>query len=379
MTKKFLLTTLGAGMALNAFAQLPVSTSPQNRKVVIEEFTGIKCQHCPDGHKRVNALKAARPSGSIIAVNIHTGGYAAPSSGQPDYRTSEGNAIAAISTMGITGYPTGCVSRHMFAGKTALAMSRGDWARYSDSLLARSAYVNVALEGDINTATRVLTVKVQAYFTASSTAASNNLTVMLLEDKVNGPQIDNNGSGVAYYPEMRNTDGTYTHNHMLRKTLTSSATLGDVITPTTSGTTINKTYTYTIPAQFSNTTPTLKNLRLVAFIAEGNSEIITASEVGVKIDGVSVAELNNNFSQIAVYPNPAQDNATISFSLQHQAEVNISVVDAMGRIVSVAANRKFDQGINKVEINTSALSSGIYNVMIQSEGGRKTERLAVVK
>lgn len=379
MQKKLLLTTLSAGLALSAFAQLPASRTAQNRKAVIEEFTGIRCQHCPGGHKIVNNLKAARPAGAVIPVNIHTGGFAAPSGSDPDYRTAEGNAIAGIAGMNITGYPTGSISRHRFAAASGMAISRGDWTRYSDSLLAKSSYVNVAVQGDINTTTRTLTVKVQAYFTANSTAASNNLTVMLLEDKVRGPQIDNNGSGVAYYPEMRNSDGTYTHNHMLRKVLSPSATLGEVITPTTSGSTIDKTYTYVIPAQFANTTPNLKNLRLVAFVAEGATEIITGAEGPITIDGVSVGELSNNFSDIAVYPNPAHNNATVAFNLAHQAVVNVSVIDAVGRTVSVAADRRFEQGINKVEINTSSLAAGVYNVMIQSEGGRRTERLAVIK
>jgi hypothetical protein len=41
---------LGAGFS---FAQqTPVSQSPLNKNVVLEELTGINCGYCPDGHKR---------------------------------------------------------------------------------------------------------------------------------------------------------------------------------------------------------------------------------------------------------------------------------------------------------------------------------------
>ena len=96
MKRKFTYFGVTTLFATFAMAQLPVSTTPQNKKVVLEEFTGINCQYCPDGHKIANNIKASKPAGDVILVNIHTGGYANPSAGQPDYRTADGNAIAAI-------------------------------------------------------------------------------------------------------------------------------------------------------------------------------------------------------------------------------------------------------------------------------------------
>lgn len=257
-----------------AMAQLPASTTPQNRKVVLEEFTGIHCQYCPDGHKRANDLKAAKPAGSVVLVNIHTGGYATPGAGEPDYRTNEGATISNLPSMGITGYPTGSINRHVFTGKTAMAINRGEWSAYADSILAKPSYVNVAIQGTLDVQTRVLTVQTQEYFTAASPVTANNLTVMLLEDSIAGPQT----SGNVWYPAMMNLDGTYTHNHMLRKVLNPAAT-GDAITSTMvpAGTVLNQTYTYTVPAQYVNNAAMLGRLELVAFVAQGSSEIITAA------------------------------------------------------------------------------------------------------
>ena len=55
-------------------AQLPVSTIPENRNVVLEEFTGIHCTWCPDGHLVAATIKAANPNDFFI-VNIHEGSF----------------------------------------------------------------------------------------------------------------------------------------------------------------------------------------------------------------------------------------------------------------------------------------------------------------
>ncbi len=282
--KKLLLSSFAVALNVMAYAQLPVSTAPSNKTVVLEEFTGIHCGYCPDGHRIANDIKAANTPGKVIPINIHTGGYATPSGSEPDYRTAEGNAIAAISTMGITGYPTGSMNRHVYTG-TAITMSRGVWAQYATQTLAQSSYVNVALQGTLDVTSRLLTVNVEVYYTGSSPVATNNLTVMLLENNVVGPQ-SNYGN---YNPTQINSDGTYNHQHMLRKVLNTSA-MGEVLSTTTSGTLVQKQYTYTIPAQFVNNTPQLGNLELVAFVAESNTEIISGAYGPITLSGFAYSK-----------------------------------------------------------------------------------------
>ena len=47
--KKILLSVFVLGALLSS-AQTNVSTTPENKNVVLEEFTGISCPYCPDGH-----------------------------------------------------------------------------------------------------------------------------------------------------------------------------------------------------------------------------------------------------------------------------------------------------------------------------------------
>lgn len=83
--KKIFISLFGAFLAFGAIAQPTfVSTAPANKNVVLEEYTGINCGYCPDGHKIANQIAAANP-GRVVLINIHQGGFA---NDIPDYRTS---------------------------------------------------------------------------------------------------------------------------------------------------------------------------------------------------------------------------------------------------------------------------------------------------
>lgn len=282
--KKQLLTIVAAGAVGSMFAQLPVSTTPKSRKVVLEEFTGIHCQYCPDGHKIAQQIEASKPANDVMLVNIHTGGYATPSTGEPDYRTAEGNAIAGMPGMGITGYPTGAINRHVFSG-TAMAHSRSAWVTNVNTMLAQSSPVNVALQGTLNAVTRVLTVAAQVYYTGNSITPTNSLTIMLTEDWVVGPQT----AGATWYPAMTNPDGSYNHQHMLRKVLT-AGNFGIPVAPTTTGSSYSTTVTYTVPALYGAGTNTntcnLGNLKILAFVADGMTEIRSGSYGPIQFSGI---------------------------------------------------------------------------------------------
>ena len=267
---KKLLLGVAAMTSFAAFAQLPVSTTPENRNVVLEEFTGINCVYCPDGHKLANQYAAANP-GDVFLINIHTGGFANPGPGQPNYTTSFGAAIAGQTNL--TGYPSGTINRQDFSptysqNTSGTAMNRGDWDEAGALVLQDNSYLNVALEGVIDVTTRTLTVDVEVYYTADGDSV-NNLNVVLLQNNVRGPQT----GAAAYYPEMVNSDGTYTHMHMLRHLLTGQ--WGDAIDTTTAGHTVYKTYTWTIQNSINGVPVELADLEIAAFVAEGHQYIVS--------------------------------------------------------------------------------------------------------
>ena len=284
--KKQLLTLLATATLSSVFAQLPVSTAAQNKHIILEEFTGIYCGYCPDGHTIANGIYANNPG--TVLINIHSGGYATVAAGEPDLKTAMGSAIDAMPGMGITGYPAGAVNRTILTG-TVMSAGRGSWSTMANTIKAQAAYCNVAVEGNVDAATRVLTYTAQVYYTANSPVTSNSLTIMLLEDKIFGPQ-HNYGSPTLYNASNYNADGSYNHNHVLRKGLT-TGNFGITIPVTTAGTTFTTTGTYTIPATYGalgKTNPCmLGNISLAAFVTQTNTLTINGSNGPIHITNIT--------------------------------------------------------------------------------------------
>lgn len=288
--KKILLSAVILAFGFTANAQLPVSTTAENKNVVLEEFTGIYCTFCPDGHSIANSIKAANPN-DVVLINIHEGFYAVPSGNDPDFRTPFGTAIAGQTNL--AGYPAGTVNRHEFPGLqqngTGTAMSRGNWSNASTQTLAQASYVNAALEADIDVQTRIITVDVELHFTGSTAPASVNLNVALMQNNVEGPQ-----TGSAANPSQVLPNGNYLHNHMLRHLLTGQ--WGEVISTTSMGTTVTRQYTYTIPADLNGVPYELGDLEIAAFVVEGQQEIITGANGPMSFTvpaGVNLVDLSS--------------------------------------------------------------------------------------
>ncbi len=258
--KKLLLISAILGTT-SLFAQTLVSTNPQNKKVVLEEFTGINCVYCPDGHAIAQSIKDQNPD-DVFLVNIHTGGFANPGPGQPDFTTTFGSALANQS--GLTGYPSGTVNRHIFSGNSS-ALNRGEWQAATNQILQQPSYVNIAGEAEIDALTNELIVNVEVYYTGDSPESTNKLNVALLQDNTKGPQT---GGGAG---------NEYNHMHRLVHFLTGQ--WGEDITSTTEGSFSEFTYTYELPNDYKNIPVELEDLKLVVYVAEGNQEILTGADI----------------------------------------------------------------------------------------------------
>ncbi len=264
-----LISILMVGGAL--MAQTFVSTSVEKRNAILEEYTGVNCGYCPDGHRIANEL-AAQYNGSFFAINVHQGGYAAR------YTTQWGNALA--NQTGLDGYPSGTINRHAFSMGGSTALSRGDWAEAASLIMSEDSPVNVAAVLTADNDSRELSIHIQVFYTNNSAQATNKLNVALLQNNVIGPQ-----QGASYNPDYQE-GSQYRHMHMLRNLLTGQ---WGVDIPATQSTFIDTTITYTVPASIEGVSiPTLDDLEVVVFIAEGHQEIITGTKA---IRPVTVPEI----------------------------------------------------------------------------------------
>lgn len=91
----------------------------------------------------------------------------------------------------------------------------------------------------------------------------------------------------------------------------------------------------------------------------------------------NVEELANNFG-MSVYPNPANANTTVSFELNNEAAVVITVTDLAGKVVATQ-NLGTVAGANSVTVDTQSLTNGVYMVNLSVNGSVSTQKLVVRK
>jgi hypothetical protein len=262
------------------YAQTIVTTVPQCKNALLEEYTGIHCGYCPDGHRIAELIRQANPA-QVVLINIHQGGYANPAAGEPDFRTIYGDSLA--SQAGVTGYPNGTVNRHIFPKLANItALNRGAWSTAANEITTIQSPVNIGFTSSFDTSTRELTVDVEVYYTQNSPASTNYLNVALLENHVIGYQSD--------YANGTHTD--YDHKHIMRHLITGQ--WGDKITRTSKGTLFTKTYKYIVPSKY-----VAANCDVVVYVAESRQEIYTGVEAPA-IGGTNNGEGTTYIGELAI-------------------------------------------------------------------------------
>ena len=265
MIKKLSLNMVVGLLVFATYGQTIVSTTPEPRNVVLEEYTGIYCVYCPQGHAIAQAIQNSNP-GKVFLINIHQGGFAVPQSGHPDFRTIYGDALAAQT--GLAGYPAATVNRQNFPGREqgnsgSTAMGRNYWSLSANEVLAENSYLNLAVSANIELSTGIMDIHVEGYYTGNSPQSTNLLNVVILQNNTKGPQTGGN---------MGNN---YNHMHRLIDMVTGQ--WGDEISTTTSGTFFEKDYTYQIKDHHHYLPTELGELEVVVFMTETHQTIITGN------------------------------------------------------------------------------------------------------
>ena len=249
-------------------AQDFVSTEPQKKNVLIEEFTGRGCPNCPDGHIIANAIHNSYPD-RVCLVSVHSQSGQSPQS-YPNLNTPLSATI--FSAFDGSSIPTAVINR-----STAEKQGRTSWSALAGEELTKDAIVNVDGVVMIDEATRMATIIVEAYYTGDSESSTNYLTIYMVQDNILGFQSNasNNPSQVI--------DGTYSHMHVLRSVVT--PTWGDEITTTTAGTLVKETYSYEIPSTIGSPNGVdvnLDDVNFVAFVSEKYQGTPTRPVLNVK-------------------------------------------------------------------------------------------------
>ena len=328
MKKKYILLFILLLSSLGYIsAQTIVSTTPENKNAIVEESTAIHCSYCPDGHAMLNQIIDQNPN-DVFVIKFHEGGYAwdCDPNGGHDFNNALANQLGNMAAA--NGQPSASVNRQVFSNLSmtgGTAMSRSYWSSAISQVLQESSYVNVGLEAEL--AGNVLTIHVEAYYTASSPESTNYLHVVLMQDETIGPQLGANDFNPSYVvsstPNSNYGHNEYDYRHMDRLVDMVDGISGDAITTTSTGSFIDRTYTYTLPDMYNDVPVDLAEIEVAAFITDGD-EIINGYKVPVSYLDYDVAITSiDSPSGNGVY----SDNENIVVTLENLGENTVSNFD----------------------------------------------------
>ena len=304
-------------------AQTFVSTSPENKKALVEKYTGINCSYCPCGDVIIYGAVENNPE-NIIVIKIHEGGYAVPGSGQPDFRTAFGSALSSQAMN--TGNPAVSVNRHFFQNYTsnggtaiggcysnATGVAMQSPPTYAiDEILVEPAYLNVAAQAEINYSSNILTINTEVYYTDDSPTSTNYLNIALVQDNTAAYQA---GSSLAA------GGSNYLHNDRLVHFITGQ--WGEEINPTGQGSLIQTTHSYDIPENYNGIPVVLDDLKVVVFVSESTEEIINVNRAEMDYNTLGY-DLSVDSIDSPILAGNLSENENITVSISNNGDNNIS-------------------------------------------------------
>jgi hypothetical protein len=230
------------------------------RRTLIEVFTGHKCVNCVGAHQEVAALLEDYP-GEVIALSIHAGYFAKPSSSgdyTTDYRCNAGEELSAF--FEVTSNPIGMINRESIGGSYLL--NENSWrSEVARRIRVYPAEMDIAIESEYQAFSRALTVTTTLRF-LTAVEKSLRIVVSLAEDHLISAQ-KNNVENLGPTPDIFD----YEHNHVLRDAI--NGTWGTPLSPqpvvAAAGDSLKMTFSgYIIPNDWNP-----NNLSIVAWVYAG--------------------------------------------------------------------------------------------------------------
>ncbi len=176
----------------------------------LEEFTGVACINCVQGHQKISDLLAIYGD-RLVAVGVHSGPFSTPyaaSSPHPnlyDFRTTEGDNINTNIYSNIVGQPVAGIDRRRFTGQLYRAVLRQNWTGYVGYENRQENPCNLQLQSSFDAAANKIKVRATVTFT-KDVLAGTKLSLMLTENGIKDAQLLPDNS----------VDINYVHKHVLR-------------------------------------------------------------------------------------------------------------------------------------------------------------------
>lgn len=335
-----------------------VSTNPENKKAIVEEFSGVNCVNCPAGHQVLDQMKTTYGSDVyIITFMPNNSNFTTPQPGDPDLRRAYPAAFYSTPFCGSSRFmPSAFINRREWSAGEKIS-SRSIWSASAGTIIGEMSPVNVGVIAEYDETTKMLTITVENYYTSTVTD-QHSLYVTLAENGI--------------FTQQSGASGPYEQFHVFREAFTGQ--WGDAIATTTMGQLNSTTYT------FDNSTANydMSKCEVMAYIEnKTNAEIVTGSGAAVTPPMVAVEE--QEVFAVNVFPNPFSGATALTYTLSNAEEVSYQIVDLAGQEVMSANLGNQNAGNHRIDIDAAqaGLSSGIYFVRLNAGNAAAVKRLAV--
>ena len=176
-----------------------------DKKVLIEDFTGHKCNNCPKAARELETIHDIYGD-QIIGLAIHvTNEFASPnplnSAYDYDFRTEWGDNLNDFYNFGLAGLPKGMVNRIGYPENQLLG--KNEWASAVANELQKEVDFLITIESETNT------INISSIL-ENNIVNNYNLFVCLTESNIINWQSD------SEYADNGGNNPTYQHNHVLR-------------------------------------------------------------------------------------------------------------------------------------------------------------------
>jgi hypothetical protein len=341
------------------WSQSLVSTQIEPKRIILEEFTGVRCNRCPDAHRIGYAIRDSQPDGvSIIALHPTDDWHTEPlTPGDPDLRNSYANRFYHQGNFGGPLYmPAGMVNRREWLpGKRAIG--RELWQAAADSIRQETAPLNLGLQARYNPNSRELLVEVEVFHTQAS-VGGQKLCVVLTEDSLRVPQA---GQGP-----------NYRQNHVFRHSFTDDPYGEWIAVSPDSGDFQRKTY------RFINVADTfhMQHCRVVAYVrAPDTEEILNGGEAEITLDPTAHLATRGHADLLKLQV--TGEMLWLEWEMARPGQVEATLVGMDGKALRSWKVGGLLPGLQKQKFPLSGVAAGIYVWKMRAAGLQYVQKIRV--
>ena len=353
---------------------LSLPASAQVKKVLLEEFTTNLCGFCPPKSHDIQVYYENNTSNSVFMT--HHAGF-----GVDSMTNSSATTFASYfqpSTFGFA--PAIMIDRDVYAGvDTVPYMPVNGFDTIAQRVAGNVPDVGIDISGSYNASSRQLSITTTATFFQTLPAADRRISIYLVEDSVigSGPGWDQKcydaNFANQYYPGQYNAGTTYIsqypHRYVQRTPLSggtwgTSSVIASVPVTNVPYSTSNL---ITIPANYN-----VNRLKIVAIVANHGAnkfdrKVLNTADISISNLSTTALGEPDAVSNIALFPNPAQESTLLTFEKLTNENISICIFDLTGKLVkTIDEVTSLPTGFYSIAFNTSELHNGMYQVQLKT-------------